>query len=178
MNVATPSSHAKTTLKEALAKREILILILVGALMFVASIMLEGRGFDAVPHIVLTGSEELGLSFIEAALVMAIIEMRASRERIEQSLALIRTSTTTSEALIAESIKESRQAAAQSQQLTRDAVENLFRSVYQKNAPKELVDFYESRVFRQNFFRRSDEYLTGGMLPGHGISLSWEPKLP
>jgi hypothetical protein len=96
---------------------------------------------------------------------MAVIEMRASRERIEQSLALIRASTTASEALIAESIKETRHAAARSQQLTRDAVENLFRSVYQKNVPKELVDFYESRVFRQNFFRRSDEYIFTLRLP-------------
>ncbi len=67
------------------------------------------------------GIQDFGLSLIEAALVMTIIEMRASREQIEQSLALIKIPTDESTGLIADSIAETKHAAEESLKMTREA---------------------------------------------------------
>ena len=149
----------RTKVKDALAKREVWILILVGALMFVAALALQGWQSDKTYEVLLRGVQDLGLSLIEAALVMVIIELRASREQIEQSLELIQRATNESRHLIKESIEETQRAAAQSRQMTRVAIDSMFKSVYQKNVPNEMIDHYEAHVFRRDFFRRNDVYI-------------------
>jgi hypothetical protein len=111
-----------------------------------------------VPEWLLKGIQDFGLSLIEAALVMTIIEMRASREQIEQSLALIKVATDESKGLIADSIAETKHAAQESLKMTREAIDSVFNSVYKKNVPKELVDHYETMIFDRKFFRQDDKY--------------------
>jgi hypothetical protein len=57
--------------------------------------------------------------------------------------------------------------AAQSQELTRQAIESVFDAVYKKKVPRELVQHYESTVFDRKFFRRNDEYIYTLRVP-HG----------
>ena len=109
--------------------------------------------------VLLRGLQDLGLSFIEASLVMVVIELRTSREQIEQSLGLIERATAESKRSIGESIDGTRRAAELSQRMTREAIDSVFKSVYQKNVPQELVEHYEKGVFQSKFFRREDEYI-------------------
>lgn len=69
--------------------REIWILALLGLLLFLGVTVFHGiKAFDA-PEFVIRGVQDFGLSPIGAVLVIAIIEVRASREQIERSLDLI-----------------------------------------------------------------------------------------
>jgi UPF0288 family protein (methanogenesis marker protein 3) len=94
----------------------------VGALMFITALAIDGWRNSKAYEVLLRGIQDLGLSLIEAALVMVIIELRASREQIEQSLELIRRATGESRGLIEQSIQETLRAAAQSQEMTRTAI--------------------------------------------------------
>jgi hypothetical protein len=149
----------KVSIWSSFAKREIIILFLVGLLLFVMGLSGEALHFEFLPAALLKGAQDFGLSLIEAALVMTIIDLRASREQIEKSLELIQKATDESKALIADSIKETIRTAGESLKMTRQAIDSVFNSVYQKNVPPELVDHYESMVFDRKFFRRKDKYV-------------------
>jgi hypothetical protein len=142
------------------AKREIAILFLVGTLLFVATLLGEAlHAGEHVPASILKGIQDFGLSLIEAALVMTIIDLRASREQIEQSLAMIQHATNESQRLITQSIQETKRAADDSLTMTRKAIDSVFDSVYKKNVPTELVDHYETMIFDRKLFRRKDKYV-------------------
>jgi hypothetical protein len=141
--------------------REILILMLTGAALFLGSLAAQ-YAWELKENIWLRGVQDFGLSFIEAALVMLIIEQRASREQVASSLRLIQnataatthqidTATTATRTLIEESVK---QAAEQ----TKDAIENLFDFVYKKKVPPAIVRLYEETAFKAPFFRTHHEY--------------------
>ena len=142
----------------ALIRREIWLLLLVGALLYLVAIVLSLK-FTSLPDGIARGIQDLGVSIVEAGLVMAIIDTRASREQTEQSFELISQATDESKELIQESIEETKRAAAQSQALTREAIESVFDAVYKKRVPRELVDHYESIVFDRKFFRRREKYI-------------------
>ena len=160
LNMGDQSSEGTrlTEFGAALVRREIWILLLVGALLYVIAVLLPLE-FTGIPESVQRGIQDLGVSIVEAALVMAIIDTRASREQIDQSLRLISKATSESKGLIHESIEETKRAAAQSQELTRQAIESVFDAVYRKKVPRELVEHYESVVFDRKLFRRSEKYI-------------------
>jgi hypothetical protein len=108
--------------------------------MFLSSLVVQGRVSVQTTDVLLRGIQDFGLSFIEAA-------------------------TKESKGLIAESIAETKRASENSQRMTREAIDSVFKSVYQRNVPEELVEHYETNAFRQNFFRRDDEYTYTLTLP-------------
>ncbi len=158
----------------ALVRREIWILLLAGALLYVIAVLLPLE-FTSIPESVQRGIQDLGVSIVEAALVMAIIDTRASREQIEQSLSLISKATSDSKGLIHESIEETKRAAAHSQELTRQAIESVFDAVYRKKVPRELVEHYERVVFDRKFFRRNEKYIYTLKVPAGARSEDFMP---
>lgn len=122
-----------------LASREIVVIFLVGLLILIVTLFIQGtkEGGEAA---LLKGLEALSLSFIEAALIMIVIEMRTSREQVEQSRRMIQSATDESRKLIQEAIRD------------------LFRSFYQKRVPKELIQLYEETAFKKAFFRTNHRY--------------------
>ncbi len=140
---------------------KIIVLMLSGLVLFFVALYIQ----DAVPkkyEMWTHGAEELGLSLVEAGLVMLLIEQRSSREQVTRSLRLIKdatdgttrqvnASTAATEILIAKSVD-------QAAQQTQKAIENLFDSVYKQNVPKPLVRLYEETAFKSPFFRTDYEY--------------------
>jgi len=154
------TSDGRTTIWQVVS-REIVILMLSGGALFLGALAAQ-YAWDLEENIWLRGVQDLGLSFIEAALVMLIIEQRASREQVARSLRLIKdateattrqieTATTATKTLIQESVE-------QAGRQTKDAIENLFDFVYRKKVPPAIVRLYEETAFKAPFFRTHHEY--------------------
>lgn len=111
----------------ALIRREIWLLLLVGAVLYLAATVLALK-FASLPEGIVRGIQDLGVSIVEAGLVMAIIDTRASREQTDQSLELISQATDESKDLIQKSIEETKRAPGARRMLAMGAKANMRRS--------------------------------------------------
>lgn len=148
----------KARIWESLAKREVIILMLIGALLFLLAALGLSAAGSRVNEVLLHGMQDFGIALIEAAFVMVIIDFRAAREQLRQSLEVINRATLESKKLIEESIEVTKMGSAASQRLIQSAVESLFDTVYKNAVPKELVRLYEDFAFKLPLFRRRHEY--------------------
>jgi hypothetical protein len=89
-----------------------------------------------VEHPFLKVLADFGLALIDAALVMLIIDRRAAKAQVRETLERVRTATNA----------------------IPDTVEKLFSSIYKKSVPEEVIDIYENHVFASKFFRSRLEY--------------------
>jgi hypothetical protein len=131
--------HREQRLKDILTILSLLIIMLAGSGLFLGSLVWE-HGRTDWSKIGQEGMKELGLSLLEAGLVILLIERRSAREQRRLTEELVKEATSETRRLIEESTK------------------SLFNAVYKQNVPKPIIQHYEDNAFRSRFFRSKHEY--------------------